>query len=115
MTGDAEAIRRLLVAVVDNAVKYTERGGRVEVTLFRENGHALISVADTGIGISEADLPHIFDRFYRADRVRSRAEGGAGLGLAIARWIAEAHRGSITCTSSHGFGSTFEIRVPITT
>jgi two-component system, OmpR family, heavy metal sensor histidine kinase CusS len=115
MTGDAEAIRRLLVAVVDNAMKYTERGGRVEVMLFSESGHLVISVADTGIGISEADLPHIFDRFYRADKVRSRAVGGAGLGLAIARWIAEAHRGSITCTSSHGFGSTFEIRVPITT
>jgi heavy metal sensor kinase len=115
MTGDAEAIRRLLVAVIDNAMKYTERGGRVDITLSSESGHVLISVVDTGIGISETDLPHIFDRFYRADKVRSRADGSAGLGLAISRWIVEAHGGSITCTSSQGSGSTFDIRLPITT
>ena len=75
-------------------------------------GHAICQVEDTGIGISEADLPHIFERFFRSDRTRNREEGGAGLGLAIATWIIEAHHGSIEVESVLGSGSTFRIVLP---
>ena len=74
---------------------------------------ALISVLDTGIGISKADVPHIFDRFWRADKARSREQGGAGLGLSIARWIVEMHHGSINVESELGRGSTFQVQVPL--
>jgi signal transduction histidine kinase len=112
--GDDEAIPRLLLILIDNALKYTRPGGRVRVTLRAAgDGFALAEVSDTGIGIAEKDLPHIFERFYRADRARSRKEGGAGLGLAIARMIAEAHHGAIDVRSTHEHGSTFTVRLPI--
>ena len=86
---DFEALRRALLILVDNAVKYTPDGGTVEVSLGRDDGHAVISVVDTGIGMAEEDIPHIFDRFWRADKARSRGQGGVGLGLPIARWIVD--------------------------
>jgi heavy metal sensor kinase len=110
---DAIAIDRLLLILLDNAVKYTPRGGRCEISLSQSAGHAEISVRDSGVGIAEKDLANIFDRFYRADRVRGKSNGGAGLGLAIARWIAEIHGGTIVAESTVGRGSAFYVRLPL--
>ena len=111
--GDETALRRLLLILVDNAVKYTPAGGRVDVRLALEKDAALIRISDTGIGIAAADLPHVFDRFWRADKVRSRAAGGTGLGLAIARWIVDRHGGTIVVSSELGKGSTFTVTLPL--
>lgn len=113
--GDAEALRRLVFILIDNAIKYNKEGGSVRVDLGSESGQAVCRVSDTGIGIAEQDLPHIFDRFWRADKVRSRGAGGAGLGLSIARWIAERHNGTIGVASQPGKGSTFTVRIPAET
>lgn len=86
---------------------------QVLVSLEAPDGQAAIKVTDSGIGISESDLPHIFDRFWRADKVRSRGAGGAGLGLSIAHWIVDQHRGSIEVQSKLGQGSTFIVRIPL--
>jgi heavy metal sensor kinase len=110
---DAEALRRALLILVDNAAKYTPEGGSVRVDLSANDGFAKLTVSDTGIGIARADLPHVFDRFWRADRARSRSHGGAGLGLSIAKWIAETHAGSITVESEVGRGSVFSLQVPL--
>jgi two-component system, OmpR family, heavy metal sensor histidine kinase CusS len=109
---DAIAIDRLLLILLDNAVKYTPKGGRCEIALSQSSGQAHISVRDSGIGIADADLSNIFDRFYRADRARNRDNGGAGLGLAIARWIAEMHGGTIAAESKLGSGSSFHVSLP---
>jgi heavy metal sensor kinase len=109
---DAIAIDRLMLILVDNAVKYTPAGGRCEIELSQGKGQADITVRDTGIGISEGDLPSIFDRFVRADRARSSETPGAGLGLAIARWITEMHGGTIGVESKVGAGSVFRVRLP---
>ena len=111
--GDPDSLRRLLTIVIDNAVKYTPAGGRVSVKLAAADAAAVVTVTDTGVGIGPEDLPHIFERFYRADKARSRAEGGAGLGLSIAEWIAAAHGATISCHSNLGAGSTFKIRFPL--
>ena len=97
--GDRTRLRQLLLNLVTNAIKYTPRGGRVELAVTRRPSDEIaITVRDTGIGIAATDLPHVFDRFWRADRVRSRAaeRGGFGLGLAISQWIVQAHGGTIT-------------------
>ena len=113
VSGDPHALRRLFLILLDNAVKYTPAGGRIDVTV-REHGESAVGeVRDSGIGIASDDLPHVFDRFYRADRARSREHGGAGLGLAIARWIAESHGGAISVASEVERGSRFEVRLPI--
>ena len=111
--GDAEALRRALLILIDNAVKYTPEGGSVRIALTTNDGFVKMTVNDTGIGIAPAALPHIFDRFWRADQARSRAYGGAGLGLSIAKWIAETHAGSITVKSELGNGSAFALKVPL--
>jgi heavy metal sensor kinase len=111
--GDETALRRLLLILVDNAVKYTPIGGRVDIRLAVEENAALITISDTGIGIAAADVPHVFDRFWRADKVRSRAAGGAGLGLAIARWIVDRHGGTIAVSSEVGRGSAFRVTLPL--
>jgi heavy metal sensor kinase len=110
---DSHALGRLFLILIDNAVKYTPPGGRVEVAVSHEDGFALGVVRDTGIGIAAEDLPHVFERFYRADKARSRESGGVGLGLAIGRWIAEAHAGTIEVQSSLGQGSVFQVRLPL--
>jgi signal transduction histidine kinase len=110
---DAEALRRALLILMDNAAKYTRRGGSVRVRLAYENHFAIASVSDTGIGIGQQDVPRVFDRFWRADKARSREEGGAGLGLSIAKWIVDAHRGSISVRSEPGKGSELSIRLPL--
>jgi heavy metal sensor kinase len=110
--GDPHALRRLFLILIDNAVKYTPAGGRVSIALKANGNNVVAQVRDTGIGISTEDLPFIFERFYRADKARSR-ETGAGLGLSIAWWIAEMHRASIRVNSVAGEGSTFEVHLPI--
>jgi heavy metal sensor kinase len=113
MNGDDEMLKRMLLNLLDNAVKYTPAGGEISVALRSQNGNAIIIVSDTGIGIPSEDQPRIFDRFYRVDKARSRALGGAGLGLSIARWIVEGHGGSLSVSSSVGRGSTFTVDLPL--
>jgi heavy metal sensor kinase len=111
--GDAHALRRLLLILIDNAVKYTPSTGSVSLALQTTEDSVEIRVQDMGIGISEADLPHIFERFYRADKARSRELGGTGLGLSIARWIVNAHAGDIKVESAAPGGTTFLVRLPL--
>jgi len=110
---DADALRRALLILLDNAVKYTPEGGAVRIVLDTLDGFAVVSVFDTGLGISKQELLHIFDRFWRADKARSREQGGAGLGLSIAKWIVDIHGGSIQVESEPGKGSTFRLRVTL--
>lgn len=113
--GNTTWLKQLLLILLDNALKYTPRGGAVTLQLGTLQGDALVSVQDTGIGIPQEDLPHIFERFYRADKARFRNEGGAGLGLAVARWIAHEHGGEIEAKSEIGKGATFTVKIPIFT
>jgi heavy metal sensor kinase len=107
------ALERLFLSVLDNAVKYTAPGGRVALALSFDESQAFIEVRDTGIGIAAKDLPHVFERFYRADQARSRETRGSGLGLSIAKWIAESHNGSIDLQSTPGQGTKVTIRLPL--
>jgi heavy metal sensor kinase len=109
--GDAQGLRRLFLILLDNAVKYTPDGGEVRAGLDFTDGFAVAEIRDTGIGIDSGDLPHVFERFYRADKARET--GGAGLGLSIGRWIAEAHGGKIEVKSEPRRGSVFRVRLPI--
>jgi heavy metal sensor kinase len=113
VSGDAERLRQAILAVLDNALKYTPAGGKVTVSLRREGSLAALTIADTGIGIPPEALPHIFDRFYRADPARSRRTEGFGLGLSIARLQVERHGGQIAVRSEPGHGSTFTIHLPL--
>lgn len=112
--GDAAALRRALLNLVENAVKYTPAGGRVEITLRRAGGEALLGVRDTGVGIPPDDLGRIFDPFVRLDSARARDTGGAGLGLAIAHSVVTAHGGRLEAQSVPDGGSVFTIRLPVT-
>jgi heavy metal sensor kinase len=109
---DSIAVDRLLLILLDNAIKYTSEGGFCEIELLAEAEQAQIVVRDSGIGIAEHELELIFERSYRTDRARSRETGGAGLGLAIARWITEVHGGTIIAESQIGVGSVFRVRLP---
>ena len=118
--GDENLMRRLLLNLVDNAIKYTPRGGAVTIACKRQGLRYVITISDTGPGITPEARPHIFDRFYRADRARSRAEddgagltSGAGLGLSIARWVAEAHEGTLGLIESSAAGSVFQLTLPV--
>jgi len=110
--GDPEALKRLVTNLLQNAVRYTEEAGTVTVTLGTHGRFARIAVADTGIGIPSESLPRIFDRFYRVDKSRSRAAGGSGLGLSIAKAIVDAHKGKFEVQSTVGAGSTFIVMLP---
>jgi heavy metal sensor kinase len=110
---DEDLVLQLMINLLDNAIKYTPSGGTVSTAWRTEDGHVELRVRDTGPGIASEHLPHLFDRFYRVDGSRSRAEGGVGLGLAISRWIAEVHGGSIDVASEVGSGSTFTVRLPL--
>jgi heavy metal sensor kinase len=113
VAADAGHLKRLLLILLDNATRYTPAGGWIDVSLGASDPlRASFEVRDSGIGISSEDLPHIFERFYRADPARNREEGGSGLGLAIAEWIVQAHRGSIQVESTPGAGSTFRVVLP---
>ena len=113
LVADQDLLLQLMLNLLDNAVKYTPSGGSVEVGWAASGEYAEVRVSDTGPGVPPEDLPRIFDRFYRVDRARTRAEGGAGLGLSICRWIAEAHGGSIAAESERGRGATFIVRLPV--
>jgi heavy metal sensor kinase len=111
--GDQSQLRRLVLNLLDNALKYTEPGGHVGVELSRRDGVMRLVVTDTGHGIPESDIPRIFERFYRADPSRSRRTGGAGLGLAIVKGIVEFHGGNVSVKSGVGRGSTFVVELPL--
>jgi len=111
--GDKTRLRQMLLNLIDNAVKYTSRGGQIRLSLEMEDNFARIQVKDTGIGISPKDLPRIFDRFFRVDKARSREMGGSGLGLSIVQWIVNAHHGTIEVDSKLGDGSCFTISLPL--
>ena len=113
--GDRIRLRQLFLNLITNAIKYTPRGGEVELSLTADEEEATFTVKDTGIGIAAIDLPNIFDRFYRADRVRSRQSerGGFGLGLSISQWIAQAHGGTLNAQSRLHRGSTFTVTLPL--
>ena len=109
--GDRDALRQLLLILIDNAVKYTPAPGSVRLGVRRSGDDAVIEVADTGIGIAPEDQQRIFERFYRADPARSG--NGAGLGLAIARWLVDAQGGRIEVESAPGRGSVFRVLLPL--
>jgi signal transduction histidine kinase len=111
--GDELRLRELLLNLVENAVKYSHPGGKVEIALLTDSRHASLSVTDQGIGIAPADQARIFDRFFRTDLARSHTKKGTGLGLAICAWIAEAHGGRIDVKSAVGHGSTFTFTLPL--
>ncbi|MCY3757263.1 MAG: ATP-binding protein [Acidobacteria bacterium] len=111
--GDAEALGQLTTNLLDNAIKYTGRGGQVWVRLKTEDGQALIEVQDTGMGIAPQDQARVFERFYRVDKARSRELGGTGLGLSIVKHIAVIHQGQVFVESTPGIGSTFRASLPI--
>jgi len=113
--GDPTRLRQLFLNLVTNAIKYTPPGGKVELGLGLHPDNVTFAVRDTGIGIAAADVPHIFERFWRADRARSRLSerGGFGLGLAISQWIAQAHGGTLTASSRLGRGSLFTVTLPL--
>jgi len=109
---DAQRLGQVLANLLSNALRHTPEGGSIEVKTWGEEGAVCFSVSDTGPGIEAADLPFIFERFYRGDRSRSRTEGGAGLGLAIARQIVDAHGGQISVQSPPQQGARFTVRLP---
>jgi signal transduction histidine kinase len=111
--GDADRLKQLLVNLLDNAVKYSPPEAPITVELAVANGEAALTVRDRGPGIEPLDLPHVFERFYRADLGRSRDPGGSGLGLAIVRWIVEQHEGTIEIDSTAGLGTTVAVRLPL--
>lgn len=113
LTVEPELMRQAIANLLSNACRYTPSGGTIRVSLTLQPRRVTIAVTDTGIGIAARELPHIFERFYRVDEVRSRHTGGFGLGLAIVRQIVEAHQGTITVSSQVGIGSTFEIGLPV--
>src|SRR4029077_5979817 len=114
ISGDPERLQQILWNLLTNAVKFTNRGGKVQVRLERVNSHVEVSVSDTGIGIPPAFLPHVFERFRQADAGIAREKGGLGLGLSIARQLAEMHGGSIEVASGGtGQGATFRVKLPL--
>ena len=110
---DLLRVRQLLLILIDNALSHTPSGGEVSVGVIRRDGRARVTVADNGGGIPSEDLPHIFERFYRADKARTRENGGSGLGLAIAKWIVDAHNGDIVVKSAEGKGTEVAVSLPV--
>ena len=113
VSGDKVKLRQLFINILENAVRYTPADGNISVSLVRKDGSALATISDTGIGIPPEHLPHIFERFYRVDKARSRSDGGVGLGMAIAKYIADSHSGKIEVESQIGKGTTFIITIPM--
>jgi signal transduction histidine kinase len=112
VSGDEVRLDQLLTNLIDNAITYTPAGGTIDVRVDAGNGFVRAEVADDGPGIPAADVPHVFERFHRVDKARTRAGGGAGLGLAICRSIARAHGGDVEVRSTAGAGSVFTVRLP---
>jgi heavy metal sensor kinase len=112
LDGDRTHLQQVIVNLLDNAIKYTQVGGTIRVSLYVEDGKIIVEVSDNGAGIPAQALPHVFERFYRADKARSRASGGAGLGLSIVKAICTAHSAGIYVTSEEGLGSRFRVEFP---
>jgi signal transduction histidine kinase len=110
---DGDRMQQVLHNLLENAIRYSSEGARVRVRLSATRDEATIEVIDTGIGIPERDIPHVFERFYRSDRARRAYSGGSGLGLSIARWIGEAHKGTIEVESQPDRGTTFRVKLPL--
>jgi two-component system, OmpR family, sensor histidine kinase CiaH len=110
---DPDRMQQVLLILIDNAIKHTPRGGKVELRVRRHGQSAEVEVADTGSGIAPEHLPRIFDRFYRADKARARAQGGTGLGLAIAKMLVEAHGGQLQLVSTLGVGTHVTVSLPL--
>jgi len=113
LSADMSRITQVITNLLTNAIRYNHREGRVHVSLDTDGPHAVLVISDTGLGIPIESQPHIFERFYRVDKARSREEGGSGLGLAICKTVVEAHGGTITFRSDTGQGTTFEVRLPL--
>jgi signal transduction histidine kinase len=113
LVADKERLQQLFVILMDNAIKYTSEFGCISISCRKQSSQALIKVIDTGIGIESKDLPYVFNRFFRADKVRTREKGGVGLGLAIAQWIVEKHNGKIWIKSESGIGTEVYVSLPI--
>ena len=111
--GDADRLSQVFLNLIDNAMRYTSEGGSITVEIDAQGGYAILRVSDTGIGIPYKDLPHIFERFYVVDRSRTRGAAGVGLGLSIVKDIVEAHKGSVSATSTLGSGALFTVRLPV--
>jgi signal transduction histidine kinase len=113
VAGDRLRLKQVLVNLLDNAIKYTGETGTIELIVREESGRALLGVADNGIGIASAEQPYVFDRFYRTDKARTRATGGAGLGLSIVKAIVVAHEGRVSVASVEGKGTTLWVELPM--
>jgi heavy metal sensor kinase len=113
VTGDSARLKQVIVNLLDNAIKYTMKGGAISLAVRAADAKAVLTVRDNGIGIPQEALPHIFERFYRADKVRSRASQGAGLGLSIVHAICQAHGGTVEAASEEGIGTTLTVHLPL--
>ena len=113
MFADPGKLSQVCYNIIENAIKYTPDGGKIRVSLRRAGRDAVLEIADTGVGIPQEDLPHVFDRFYRVDKARSRDTGGTGLGLSIVQQIVRLHAGSVTVQSESGKGTTFTVQLPV--
>ena len=113
VSGDKVKLRQLFTNILENAVRYTPADGKISVSLLEKESNAVVSISDKGIGIPPEHLPHIFERFYRVDKARARTDGGVGLGLAIAKIIAESHKGKIEVENEVGNGTTFIVSIPV--
>ena len=113
MFADPGKLSQVCYNIIENAIKYTPDDGKITVKLRRAGRDAVLEISDTGVGIPEEDLPHVFDRFYRVDKARSRETGGTGLGLSIVQQIVRLHAGSVTVQSKPGVGTTFTVQLPV--
>jgi len=112
LNGDSDRLHQVVLNLLQNAVRYNREGGEIHLSTMSDEAHAVLSVTDSGMGIAAEDIPHLFDRFYRADKARSRAQGGVGLGLSICKSIVDTHGGTISVESEPGIGTTFTVKVP---
>jgi signal transduction histidine kinase len=113
IVADKNLLKQALRIFIDNSIKYTPEGGNIKLNSYSKGRSLVIEIDDTGIGISKEDLPHIFDRFYRADKSRTKESGGTGLGLSIAKWIILKHKGSVEVQSRPHYGTKICLRIPI--
>lgn len=113
LLGDKDRLKQLLVILIDNAVKYTLKNGKINILLFRNESYATIEISDTGIGMTQEEVMRVFDRFYRGRQSRIHNADGSGLGLSIAKLITEEHKGKITAKSLTGKGSVFKVSFPV--
>ena len=111
--GEPKRLEQIVVNLLSNALRYTDAGGAVRVTVRPEGGAALLEVADTGIGIAPEDVPRVFTRFWRGEKSRSRETGGAGIGLSIVKELVQAHGGEVSVESALGEGSVFRVTLPL--